>query len=390
MTLMQNRREGFALAGAVLAMVLVGAIVTGGFYAAHQESRITRGTELGDLAQYIAEQGLDNVTANTKGSTLDAIAYNGHSTIASNVAVQYGGRTVGNYTVVITRMTEYLFVVRSTGRVTIGQAGNPSFSTRTISQVIRRRFADFDNQTAVQVYGDITVTGNSNILGTDLNLAGWTGCPPLTTNTDAVTANPTSSVQIQGAGTIAGTVDKSTQLTANDFTVFGDITWSELVAMATNVIPAGTTLSQIQPTTSSGQCRTSDLTNWGAPTNPLHLCYNHFPIIYVPGDVTISANASGQGILLIAGNMNVQSQFDFYGPVVVLGAVDTQGGAKIMGSLFAYGGGNVGDAFAAGNMTVQYSCCAIKRAALGAFALSRGLPIRNRSWMDLTTVLNSL
>ena len=388
MTLMQTRREGFALAGAVLAMVLVGAIVTGGFYAAHQESRITRSTELGDLAQYIAEQGLETVTANTKGSTLDAIAMNGHNTIANNVSVQYGGRTVGNYTVVITRMTEYLFVVRSTGTVTIAQAGNASNSTRTLSQVIRRRVADFDNQTAVQVYGDLTVTGNSNIIGADMSLAAWSGCT-LTANTDAVTANPTSTIQIQGAGTIAGTTDQSTQLSANDFTVFGDITWQELVSMATNVVPANTTISQIMPTTSNGQCRTSDLYNWGAPTSPLHVCFNYFPIIYVPGDLTISANGTGQGILLIAGNMNVQSQFDFYGPVVVLGTVDTQGGAKVVGSLFAYGGGTVGDAFAAGNMTVQYSSCGIKRAALGAFALSRGIPIRNRSWMDYSAVRNS-
>ena len=68
---MQSRREGFALAGAVLAMVLVGAIVTGGFYAAHQESQITRSSELSDLAQYIAEQGLERIYAPKVGVKID-------------------------------------------------------------------------------------------------------------------------------------------------------------------------------------------------------------------------------------------------------------------------------------------------------------------------------
>src|SRR5688572_32731297 len=36
------------------------------------------------------------------------------STIASAVPVQYGGKTVGNYTVTVNRLTTYLFSVSST------------------------------------------------------------------------------------------------------------------------------------------------------------------------------------------------------------------------------------------------------------------------------------
>jgi hypothetical protein len=391
MIAMQSRREGFALAGAVLAMVLVGAIVTGGFYAAHQESRITRGTELGDLAQYIAETGLDEVLANTNAATLDGYAVNVVNTVRTNQAVQYGGRQVGNYTVTITKLpgSQRLYMVRSTGAVTIGQAGNAGNSQRTVSNVVRMRSVDFDNETAMQVYGDLTVTGNSEVAGADTNLGHWTGCTTVT-GTAAVTAQPSADVHDQGSGEINGTIRRQS-MGAGDFTVFGDLTWNDLVSMATNIYSPGTTLSQINPSTGTGGvCNFGDINNWGAPESNTHVCKNYFPIIYVPGNLSISSNSSGQGILLVAGDLNIQSQFKFYGPIIVMGTVDFRGGSEIVGSVFAYGGGVVGEENqTAGNMVVQYSSCAIKRATLGASGLSRAIPIRNRSWMDVTALQNS-
>jgi hypothetical protein len=390
MNVVKGRREGFAMVGAVLAMVLVGAVVTGGFYAAHQESQVTRSSELGDLAQYIAETGLETVIGNTTATWLDAMAYNTATAPANatDINVQYGGRTVGRYSVTITRVTQMMFVVRSTGTVTIGQGGNNTNSTRTVSNVVRLRTADFDNQTAMQVYGDLTVAGTSDISGADVFRTNWSGCST-STSTAAVTAQPGASVETQGAGAIVGTVRRD-EMDAGDFTVFGDLTWNEVIGMATNRYTGNTTLSQINPTLNGAACNTADINNWGAPTNNAHACASHFPIIYVSGNLHISSNSAGQGILLVSGDLSIQSQFEFYGPVVVLGTVDFQGGSQVMGSVYAYGGGVLGaDNTTAGNMIVQYSSCSIKRAVMGATGLSRGVPIRNRSWMDLTAVQNS-
>ena len=387
MNVLQSRREGFALAGAVLAMVLVGAIVTGGFYAAHQESQVTRSTELGDLAQYIAETGLETVVGTTNATTLDGLTMNVPWTAASATSVQYGGRTVGNYTVTITRVTNMMYVVRSTGTVTIGQAGNNTNSSRTISSVMRLRAVDMDNQTAMQVYGDLDVGGTSDISGADTYRSNWSGCTTQT-GTSAVAAQPGASVTTSGSGNIVGSVRRETY-TADNFTVFGDMTWGELIGMASNVYPANANPNPA-PSTLNGVCNTADLENWGAPTNSSHGCANHFPIIYTPGDMSISANSAGQGILLVAGDLRIQSQFEFYGPIVVMGTIDFQGGSNVYGSVFAFGGGVLGaDNETAGNMIVQYSSCGIKRAIMGATGLSRGVPIRNRSWMDLTAVQNS-
>jgi hypothetical protein len=387
MNVVQSRREGFALAGAVLAMVLVGAIVTGGFYAAHQESQVTRSTELGDLAQYIAETGLETVVGTTTATTLDGLALNTAWTAANAVNVQYGGRTVGRYTVTITRVTTMLFVVRSTGTVTIGQGANNTNSTRTISNVVRLRSVDMDNQTAMQVYGDLDVGGTSEISGADTYRSNWSGCTT-TTGTSAITAQPSASITSSGSGSIDGGTRRS-GMTAADFTVFGDMTWAEIVSLATNIYPANANPNPA-PTTINGVCNTADINNWGAPTNNSNACSNHFPIIYTPGDMSISANSTGQGILLVGGNLRIQSAFEFYGPIVVMGSVDFQGTANVYGSVFAYGGGVIGaDNSTQGDMVVQYSSCGIKRAILGATGLSRGVPIRNRSWMDLTAVQNS-
>jgi hypothetical protein len=393
MSVMQSRREGFALAGAVLAMVLVGAIVTGGFYAAHQESQVTRSNELGDLAQYIAEQGLESVVASTNANTLNALAISGGpDTLASAVAVQYGGKTVGNYTVTINRLTNFLFTVSSTGTVTIGQAGNNSNSQRTVSSVVRIRQVDMDNQAAIQVFGDLTVGGTSDVVGnTDTSHGAWSGCTSQTGTSAVLTQNGTQ-INTQGAGNIQGPITRTT-LNAGNFTVFGDLTWNDLVSMATNVYGTSANPSPAATTTGSGAslaCDKTNINNWGAPTSNGHVCFNHFPIIYAPGDMDISANSTGQGILLVAGDLRVQSQFEFYGPIIVMGTIDFQGGADLMGSIMAYGGGNINsNSTTAGNMSVSYSSCAISRAVNGASGLVRSVPIRNRSWMDLTAIQNS-
>jgi hypothetical protein len=310
-------------------------------------------------------------------------------TVANAVSVQYGGRTVGNYTVSINRLTQYLFSVSSTGTVTIGQAGNNSNSSRTVTSVVRIRQVDFDNQTAVQVFGDLTVTGTSDVVGQDTYDNSWSGCTT-TSGSAAVTAQPGATVQTQGSGQIQGNVNYQS-MGASNFTVFGDLTWNDLVSMATNVY---TTSANPNPTPtltgSPAVCNTADANNWGAPTQNTHECFNHFPIIYAPGDMHISANSVGQGIMLVAGNLSVQSQFEFYGPIIVLGTIDFQGGAEIHGSVLAYGGGILDASNStAGNMIVQYSSCAIERATQGASGLVRGIPIRNRSWMDRTAIENS-
>jgi hypothetical protein len=397
MVSLNSRREGFALAGAVLAMLVVGAIVTGGFYAVNQQSQITRSVYFGDLAQYIAETGLEATVGRTNARVMDRMALNEVRTMASAQTVSNGGVVVGNYTTTLTKMTPNLFMVRSTGTVTRG--GLASGATRTVANVVRLRVADFDQNTAMMVYGNLEVGGTASVDGDDTYLSGWTAdsCA-LSDSSAAVVGQPGSTINAGGSGSIDGDINRRT-LVPGDFFVFGDLTWYDVIGMATSRYPPNTVLSQIDPVCVGGAscllptsvCNTSDINNWGAPEVPLNKCHNHFPIIYAQGDLQITENGDGQGILLVEGGLRITSQFDFYGIIVVKGVLDVgAGGSTVTGSVLAFGGGNVGNENSlAGNTLIQFSSCAIQRAAYGAQGLSRGVPIKNRSWFDLTSVQNS-
>lgn len=391
MIAISSRREGFALVGAVLAMLVVGAVVTGGFYAANQQSQVVRSAYLGEVAQYIAETGLEATMARVNGRRLNQIAVNNVETLYSNVSVTHGGKVVGRYTTTVLRTQGSVFLVRSTGTVTIG--GASSGAQRTVANVVRLRKADFDNQTAMQVFGDLDVAGTADINGNDTYRAEWTGESCSTTGgTSAVTAPTGARITETGSGDIVGPITNK-PLTGNDFLVFGDLTWDDVTAMATSVYEDGESPKPAASCTPGSclaigaTCNAADRDNWGTPRLPTHPCFAHFPIIWAKGNMLVNANGAGQGILLVEGDLDLMGQFEFYGPIVVKGTVFFRGGSQAFGSVFAFGGGVVGqDNQLAGNMIVQYSSCSIERAVLGANGLSRGLPIRNRSWFDVTNV----
>ena len=393
MVALSSRREGFALVGAVLAMLVVGAMVTGGFYAANQQSQVVRSAYIGEMAQYIAETGLEATMGRTTGRTLNRIDANDVDTIFQNVPVSYGGRVVGTYTTTVLRTQGSLYLVRSTGTVTLGGA-NTQGAGRTVANVVRLRNVDFDNNTAMQVFGDLVVGGTADIEGSDTNLGStWSDDNCSTSSASAVTAQPGATVREQGSGDIDGSITRQ-NMDSTNFTVFGDMTWDEVKALASRSYAPGTNLSQIQPNctptncNSTSVCNTNVHNNWGAPESTTNPCRTHFPIIYAQGDLHISVNGSGQGILLVEGDLILTSQFRFYGPVVIKGVLDVgAGGSQVYGSVLAFGGGVVGaDNSVAGSATVQYSSCSISRAVLGATGLSRGMPIRHRSWFDVTNV----
>ena len=64
----RRSRAGFALPVAVLALVVVGVLVTGGFYMAQQETRVGVASQNTTMAFYIAEQGMNEVLANWSAS----------------------------------------------------------------------------------------------------------------------------------------------------------------------------------------------------------------------------------------------------------------------------------------------------------------------------------
>lgn len=391
MTVIESRREGFALAAAVLAMMVVGAIVTGGFYAASHEHKIASSSDAADMALYIAETGLT-----ARLGTTTAVQYKSlgaHVTMTSGWQdVTYGGRTVGRYQTRILRLSELLFMVESNSEVTL--QGPFKGAKRSVGTLVRIRNVDFETDAAIQVYGGLTVSGNADIIGSDYVAPSWTGCNPSATS-DAVAANPTSEIIDAGSGEIfpENSIRRDT-LVEDDFKVYGDVTFEEIAALAniryTNDVSVG---PQPTYTTVGGTtvCNTQDPFNWGHPTSTTDPCKNYFPIIEAQGSVTVPSNGVGQGILLVRGDLHVIGSLTFYGVVVVLGSTDLAGaGTTVYGTIYAFGGGDPSVTNTAlGNSDTQYSSCAIQRAVNGNNRLARGTPVKHRSWVDVSAVRNS-
>ncbi len=131
----------------------------------------------------------------------------------------------------------------------------------------------------------------------------------------------------------------------------------------------------IGPALQAGVCHTADVRNWGDPA-PATPCGSYRPIVYVDGDLTL-IGGSGQGVLLVGGDLDIRGGFSFAGLILVGGSLRTgSGAARIRGMVQAglTGGGSVR---LGGRAHVAYSQCAVDLALL---ASGRPVPIGSRGW----------
>lgn len=92
------------------------------------------------------------------------------------------------------------------------------------------------------------------------------------------------------------------------------------------------------PALEAGACDRSPPTNWGAPGAWDHPCRDHFPLLYVPGSLTV-VTGSGQGILVVEDDLVLGPDVRFHGIVLVGGRLTAEAGAVIRGSLRVPPGG---------------------------------------------------
>src|SRR5512134_874275 len=108
-------RGGFALPVAVFALVIIGVLVTGGFYMARQETRIGIASQNAADAFYLAETGLYQTVSTWANGTMSQIG-------AWNVDTVTGTGSNGNWSVEVMPMTNRLYFLNATGTVTKGGA----------------------------------------------------------------------------------------------------------------------------------------------------------------------------------------------------------------------------------------------------------------------------
>lgn len=402
MQILDSRRKGFALPTAIVALVLVGVLVTGGFIAATQEGRISRSTQFSSEAFNIAEYGLNEFLGTVRVADFPhymspsaaewQLCEDGTTVDATTACASGAG--IGTYSIEVRSLDNSgeLYLILSTGRVTRHGAGNEP--VRTLARVVRTMSLEIDMNQAVTLAGPLTLSGNAKISGKDRHPNGW-DCSgyPLSETSLGIVAKDTTKVQLgnnknQRDKHLEGGMDQDPSIgePGSDFDKLFSEMYDDLAQQANIVIPR--TLSEkTGPSLSNGRCNYNDDLNWGAPENQNHDCADYFPVVHVKGDLELNANSTGQGILLVDGNVYVNGGFHFYGIVITRGTIGRNGTSQIHGVVFAQSGVELNDpSVILGTATVQFSSCAARRALAGGDPFAFARPIDSRSWFDLSAV----
>jgi hypothetical protein len=385
----RNRNErGMALAIAIFALVVVGALVAGAFFAGTQEQRVAENTKRMQQSFGAAEMGLNEVIRTWTPQKLNKIPiyprdsfrvpYAPYDSITPDRSGVYGGY--------VYRLNDQVYLIDITARDKQTRQGVAGGGARQrLGQLVRIRLVNFSIGAALTTRGGVSLKGNAYVNGRDTIPQGWdpTYCDTIGDTTKAgVRTNDSSQVNTQRSGQLAGNpqVRQDTSINSGTFNQFGDISYASLAASA-NIQMAGGNY-KIQPVSAGGVCTTTVLTNWGDGMNPAQACGSYFPIIHINGDATLNGD-QGQGVLLVDGDLDIQGSFVFYGIVLVQGSLKTAGGgstdAHFYGAVMA---SNVDLELnsLAGNATLQYSKCAVTNAMEGTQVVT---PVRSRAWAQL-------
>lgn len=375
--------RGMALAVAIFALVVAGALIAGAFFAGNQEQRVGQNTLRVQQSFGVGEEALNEIVANWKPGVYNKIkVYPTDSFWIRDTTTANG---TGHYGVVIRKLNNYLYQVDVTGRDNNSAAGKllNSGARQRIGEFVRIRLLDMGIGGALTTQGSIKLSGNAYVDGRDHVPSGWstTNCDTIGDTTKAGVRAPDSAVVQTGSGAHLGGNPpflKDTSVHSSTFNQFGDISYADLAALATLQLPAGN--YKTDPSyNADGTCNRTDPSNWGDGMNPAGKCGDYFPIVHVNGDITLNGD-QGQGILLVDGDLSIQGSYQYYGIVIVKGSIKSAGGgstdAHFWGAVMAQ---NVDLELnsLSGNATLNYSKCAIVQALnMTGFVA----PDRSRSW----------
>jgi hypothetical protein len=375
-------REGFALPVALGSMVVIGMILAGVFFAATQENRVGRNTINQEKAFRAAEFGVNNTYGSWSNSTMNALAVGGVATIVHDSSAKGWIDTVR-----VTRLNNNSYWLVSTAYAGSGLAQ----SRHRTTSAIRIGFPQINFLAALTVHGKIKIGGSSLTTGVDTPPPGW-ACPPAGTTQPGIATDDSTAVNFTSCNNMTCVIGspKIQQNPAvadtNTFFTYGpDANWATLTSAATLTFNGSWTLTNLAPAyTAAGDCNTAVMTNWGDPNraSPAGKCEGYFPIIYFggTGSTVHISGGTGQGILLIDGDLLVDGGFQWFGPVIARGHVTTQGtGGHFNGGVMA-ADVDLEQNTVLGNAIIDYSKCAIDAALVGA-----GIPkrLKQRSWADM-------
>jgi hypothetical protein len=375
--------RGMALAVAIFAMVVVGAMIAGAFFAGTQEQRVGENQRRVQTSFGVAEAGAQERVMTWDPGTLNKRkSYPQDSVvIGPNAATPSRTGTYGGYSY---KLGPNIFLIDVTGRDQTSAAGaiaGGGGARQRIGVVARIAPIEFGIKASLTTQGSVTVSGTASINGADQPPTGWSSCEaPGPAQAGVRTDGGT--VTTEGQGTVFGSppVVNDPSLSDSSFNSFGGSTYALLAARA-NVTLAGGTI-KAQPAVTNGVCDKNVLTNWGDGLNPTAPCGSYFPTIHLTGNTTLDG-VQGQGILLVDGNLTVQGGFEFFGIVIVQGDLKTSGGgtseAHFWGGVMAKNA-DLSVESISGKAMLNFSSCSILAVLQAQSPIAL---MRQRGWVQL-------
>jgi len=379
--ILQDER-GMALAVAIFAMVVVGALVAGAFFAGTQEQRVGENQRRVQTSFGVAEAGAQERVLSWDPATMNKRAqYPADSVAIATTTAFNGSGSYGGYSY---KVGPNLFLIDVTGRDRASAAGaiaGGGGARQRIGMITRIAPVDFGIHASLTTQGTVNLSGNADVNGNDQIPTGWTTCDPSGPPQPGV-RDQGGNVTESGNGSVQGNppIVNDPTVNNNTFTMFGGATYAQMVARATITVPAGN--YSTAPVVNGGICDKTDLTNWGDGMNPLGQCASYFPIIHAAGTITLN-NTQGQGILLVDGDLNIQGSYQFFGIVIIQGDLKTAGGgstdAHFWGGVMAKNA-DLSTQNLSGKATLNYSSCSINAVLQATSPISM---MRSRGWVQL-------
>ena len=376
---MQDER-GIALAVAIFALVIVGALVAGAFFAGTQETRVAESSRRLQQSFGLAEVGVGQQVASWNPDVNNVVKIFPQDSLTVAAKLQTGA--YGGY---IRKLNANLYLIDITAQDSISlRTGlrQMGAARQRVGLLARIKPLAINIQASLTTLGDVALSGTSKVDGTDQLPPGWLDCDPAGASAAGVRLD-TGTVTVQGAAEVSGSppVRNDTTVSSSTFTQYGDVSYTDLAARATITLPGGT--YKTQPVLNGlGACDKTVLTNWGDGINHTAPCASYFPVIHITGSVTVNG-VQGQGILLVDGDLTVQGSYDFFGITIVNGSLNTAGGgstdAHFWGSVMAQNV-NLNLQSISGRATMNYSKCAIVQALQMTGTV---VPMVSRGWAQL-------
>lgn len=216
--------------------------------------------------------------------------------------------------------------------------------------------------------GDFLASDGGSASGINTNPPGWDPYCEMRDDKPGLQWYDGDSIAVLDTASVVGVpnIEVDSTMTPGNVFDWGDFDYDDIVALATYEVPSASAMAgQIKPHTTGGgaECWVTPWKNWGDYEDPDGVCGDHFPIIHRTGDLTIqNGSGGGQGILIIDGDLTIDTDFEFYGIIIVKGDIHISADVQIFGAMISGGDVHLTD----DAPKVQYSSCAVERSLLGS------------------------